>query len=84
MTPRGRLLRAALIGALALSALAPAAVLVLASLGRDWFFPALWPPRLTLESWASLLGGGRLGAAALTSVVLATGTGVAACVVAMP
>ena len=84
MTPCGRLLRAALIGALALSALAPAAVLVLASLGRDWFFPALWPPRLTLESWASFLGGGRLGAAALTSVVLATGTGLAACVVAMP
>ncbi len=84
MTPRNRLLRVALIGALALSALAPMAVLVLASLGRDWFFPVLWPPRLTLESWVSFLGGGRLGTAALTSVVLATGTGIAACVVALP
>lgn len=84
MTPGNRLLRAALIGALALSALAPMAVLVLASLGRDWFFPVLWPPRLTLESWVSFLSGGRLGTAALTSVVLATGTGVAACVVALP
>jgi putative spermidine/putrescine transport system permease protein len=79
----GRTIRIALLGALALSALGPLALLAVVSLGDRWFFPALWPPRLSAESWRSLLGG-RLGYAAATSLVLATSTGVLACLIALP
>ncbi len=83
MSLRRRTARTVLLGGLALSALGPLAVLVVVSLGDRWFFPALWPPRLSAESWRSLLGG-RLGYAAATSVGLATSTGALACFVALP
>jgi putative spermidine/putrescine transport system permease protein len=81
MTERSPL-RPFLLAALVISALAPLALLLLVSVGRDWFFPALWPPSVTLESWADVLsGGGRMAAALGTSLVLALSTGVAGAVV---
>lgn len=64
---------------LAAAAVLPLAVLLLASVGRDWFAPALLPPMLSGESWAALLRtDSALGAAALTSVLLATAVGLLA------
>lgn len=58
------------------SAVAPLVLLALVSLGGGWFFPALWPPMLTAESWAQAFGQrGRLGTALGASLLLAIGTG---------
>lgn len=79
------LLRLLLLGALALGVLAPLLVLLVASVGRAWFWPALLPPELTGESWrAALAPRARLGAAAATSVGLAFGTGLVSMVLALP
>ena len=83
MSRRERAARIILLGALALSACGPMALLLVTSVGERWFFPALWPPHLTAESWRSLLGG-RLAEAGATSLGLAIGTGALACVVALP
>ncbi|MGI9041457.1 MAG: ABC transporter permease [Gemmatimonadales bacterium] len=70
---------------LGLSALLPMLLLAIWSVGDSWFYPALWPSRLTAESWRALLSGeGRLWAAAATSMLLAAGTGAMACIVALP
>ncbi|MBA3895210.1 MAG: ABC transporter permease subunit [Gemmatimonadales bacterium] len=77
--------RPAVLAALALSALAPLALLLVASVGRDWFYPAPWPPSVTLESWwDAFRGGGRMAAALGTSLVLAVSTGLAGAVVGWP
>jgi putative spermidine/putrescine transport system permease protein len=81
----GLLARRLVLAALVLSALAPLALLLVASVGRDWFFPALLPPSVTLESWQqAFLGGGRMAAALGTSLVLAVGTGLAGAAVGWP
>ena len=78
-------LRPAMLALLALSALAPLALLLLASLGREWFYPLLWPPALTLESWGDLVGGsGRMAAALGTSLLLGVATGIAGTAVGWP
>ncbi len=74
MTP-ARAIRLFLLPLLAVSAVAPLGLLLLASVGRGWFAPALLPPSVTLESWREVLGGGRLGAAFLSSLALALATG---------
>lgn len=77
--------RAILLAALALSALAPLALLLVASVGREWFFPALLPPSVTLESWGDAFrGGGRMAGALGTSLVLAVSTGLAGAAVGWP
>jgi putative spermidine/putrescine transport system ATP-binding protein len=78
-----RAVRATLLACLALSALAPLVLLLITSVGDRWFYPALLPPRITGESWRSLLGGGRLASATLTSMALATATGALACAVGL-
>lgn len=84
MTDRG-LLRPVMLAALAVSALAPLALLLVASVGRDWFFPSLWPPSVSLESWRDAFrGGGRMGAALGTSLGLAVTTGLASTAVGWP
>ncbi|MEP6834285.1 MAG: ABC transporter permease subunit [Gemmatimonas sp.] len=81
----GRLLRNALLIVLALWTLAPLLLLIVLSLSRNWYAPAVWPSVWTGEHW------GRLVAAAssqrealLTSVALATLTALLACLLALP
>jgi putative spermidine/putrescine transport system permease protein len=69
--------------ALAVSALVPLAVLMIRSMAREWFYPALLPANADLESWRTLLGG-RLGSALATSLLLAAATGVLGAVLAFP
>lgn len=69
---------------LAVSALAPLALLLLTSVGNGWFAPALWPPAITLESWRAVAGAGRLGHALGTSLTLGLATGVLSVVVGAP
>lgn len=79
----GRVARGLWFPLLALAALLPLAVLVTQSVAREWFFPALLPGRVDLESWAGL-GGSRLGRALATSAALAIGTGVLAAAAGFP
>jgi putative spermidine/putrescine transport system permease protein len=69
---------------LAGSAAAPFVLLALWSVGRDWFYPAILPPRFTGQSWRDLLGGDRLLGAIATSLVLGIGTGALACAAGLP
>jgi putative spermidine/putrescine transport system permease protein len=67
--------------ALATWTVLPMALLVMLSVGRTWFFPALLPSGWTGETWAALVGDGRLGDALGNSVLLALPVGlIAACI----
>jgi putative spermidine/putrescine transport system permease protein len=74
--------------ALAFSAVVPLVLLLLVSLAREWFFPALLPPRLDLGPWRELAGGtgggARLARAGGSSLLLAIATGIIAAAVALP
>lgn len=66
---------------LLLSAVLPLAILLLASVGSDWFFPALLPASIGLDAWRNVVGtGARLGPALVASGALALATGLAAMV----
>ncbi len=69
------MLRWVLLPLLAVSAIAPLGLLLMVSVSRDWFAPALLPPTLTAESWLDVVEGGRLGSAFLRSLELAVATG---------
>lgn len=84
MTASHRVLRVLWLALLAASALVPFGVLIVRSIAREWFFPALIPGRADLESWSVLLRGGRIGTALGTSVGLALATGVLAAAAAFP
>lgn len=81
-------LRVLLLPLLAASALLPLTVLLLGSLGADWFWPSLLPGRVDASVWRGVLGrggsGSRLADAAMTSAALAAGTGVLASALALP
>jgi putative spermidine/putrescine transport system permease protein len=80
-------LRGALFVLLALWALVPLLLLLLVSLGGEWFWPAILPPRWDLEGWAALAADGargRLGRAGVNSLALAVGTGAAASLAGLP
>jgi len=80
-----RISRRVILAALALSALTPLGLLMVASVGSDWFFPSLWPGSVTMESWQDAFrGGGRMAGALGTSLVLAVATGVASAAVGWP
>ena len=69
-------LRRLLFPLLLVSALAPLGLLVLVSVGHEWFFPALWPSALQLDAWRTTFGAGdRLHGALITSFLLAIATG---------
>ncbi len=73
--------RRVLLPLLLLSAAMPLAILLLASAGSDWFFPALLPGTIGLEGWRNVVGtGARLGPALVASGALALATGLAAMV----
>lgn len=81
MTSMPVALRRGLLPLLLLSAMMPLALLLLASTGSDWFFPALLPGTFSLTGWRNIMGtGARLGPALLASGALALATGVAAMV----
>jgi len=83
--PAVRWIRRGLFPVLVLLVAGPFLVLLVASLGRGWFYPDLLPESPTLENWAFVLeGGGRLGRATLSSLVLATGTGILAVLISFP
>jgi putative spermidine/putrescine transport system permease protein len=71
------------LAALALSALAPFAVLGLWSVGSGWFYPALLPSAITAETWRSVLGG-RLASATIMSCGVAIATAALSCALALP
>lgn len=75
--------RGVLLAGLVLSALVPFALLAVWSVGRTWFYPALWPSALTGESWAQLAAGD-LGTAGLRSVALGAGTAALGTIVGLP
>lgn len=76
--------RAVALTLLALSALVPFALLGVWSVSRAWFYPALWPPSLTSESWNALLGGAGAGASVARSAFIAALVGVLGCALALP
>lgn len=85
MTRPPPLLRGALLAGLVLSAGVPLLLLAVASVGREWFWPALVPGEVDAEAWRRVVeGGGRLGRAGATSVALGIGTGVFATALALP
>ncbi len=65
--------RVALLALLLLSAVVPFGLLALWSVSGTWFYPALAPSGLTLESWRQVAGGD-LGGAVARSVMLGAGT----------
>jgi ABC-type spermidine/putrescine transport system permease subunit II len=77
-------MRALLLAVLALGAMVPLVVLGLSSLSRSWFYPALLPDALTVESWRSLLDGGRLAGAAGSSAAIAAATATTAVLLGLP
>lgn len=76
--------RGVLFAFLAVWTLLPLATLVVASIGRPWFFPDVVPRAWTLESWSALLGSGRLGVSLARSLALAVPTGIVAACIAWP
>jgi len=84
VTTADRGARLVALGLLAVSAAAPFVLLALWSVGRDWFYPAVFPPKFTAESWRDLLSGERLLGATATSLVLGAGTGAFACIAGLP
>lgn len=73
-----------LFSALVVWALAPLVLLLVLSLGRSWFFPALLPSAWTLGSWSALAGDGRLAEALLNSAALALPAGLVAALLGWP
>ncbi|HET8625434.1 MAG TPA: ABC transporter permease subunit [Gemmatimonadales bacterium] len=76
--------RGVLLVLLASAAAGPLALLVVTSVAGRWLYPSLLPEHLTLESWALLLGRGRLASAAATSLAAAAGTSALAVMLGLP
>ena len=76
--------RIVLLAVLALSSVGPMLLLAVWSVSGAWFFPALLPHTVTLVAWRSAVGDHTLVSALGTSTVLAIGTAILACVVAVP
>jgi putative spermidine/putrescine transport system permease protein len=76
--------RRLLLTALLLWTVLPLALLLMLSVGRGWFFPAMLPADWTLDSWAALGSGGRLRTALATSAGLAIPVGFLAAAVGWP
>ncbi|GJG86900.1 hypothetical protein tb265_20810 [Gemmatimonadetes bacterium T265] len=75
--------RAGLLVLLLLSAVVPFALLTVWSVAATWFYPALLPAGLTVESWRQVAGGD-LGGAAGRSVALGIGTAAVGTAVGLP
>lgn len=64
-----RYARALWFALVALSTAVPFGVLLLRSVAREWFFPALLPPAADLESWQALAGGRFIEVLSLTLLI---------------
>ena len=82
--PFGRLIRAAVVTALTLFVVTPLAVLVLTSLARGWFHPALLPPSLDVSAWTDLVTDASHRLALRNSIILGIATSVIATSLALP
>lgn len=76
--------RSALLAMLALSSVGPMVLLAVWSVSGAWFFPALLPRTVTLAAWRAAAGDHALLSALGSSMLLASGTAILACVVAVP
>ncbi|MEX2571817.1 MAG: ABC transporter permease subunit [Gemmatimonadota bacterium] len=79
-------LRSLLLTGLGILAVAPLLLLLITSISRSWFWPALLPVP-SADSWAALIAGtsgGRLSGAALNSLALALATGLLASALSLP
>lgn len=80
--------RTAIFFVLATLALLPLVLLLVLSLGGEWFWPALVPPELETASWEAVVQGEgmgrRLRRAGMNSIILAAGTGFLAAGLAVP
>lgn len=76
--------RLALLALLALSSIGPMLLLALWSVSGAWFFPAVLPHTVTLVAWRSAIRAQSLASALGTSTILAIGTAILACIVALP
>jgi putative spermidine/putrescine transport system permease protein len=79
----GSMGRRVIIFFLFVSALGPLVLLGLWSVGDRWLFPALLPTSMTAEAWRTAING-RLGADVIISVIIALGTAVLSCLLALP
>lgn len=84
MSRRRVSLQPLLVGALTLFAVAPLLMLVVTSLARGWFFPAVAPVALDGSAWAELLRDASHRTALLNSVVLGVATAVVGTALALP
>lgn len=73
--------RSLLLVALVVWTALPVTVLVVSSVGRNWFYPHLVPPSWTTAGWSELVNGSRLWRSLATSLLLAALTGVSASIV---
>jgi putative spermidine/putrescine transport system permease protein len=80
----GRTWRMMLLAILTLSSIGPMLLLAVWSVSGAWFFPALRPRTVTLAAWRSAVSDHALISALGTSAVLAIGTAILACGVAVP
>ncbi len=71
------------LAALAVSSLLPLLVLLLQSVGVSWRWPLLLPEAYTTIAWRAIAGAA-LGAAALTSTLLALATAITSVLIALP
>lgn len=73
MTSTVRPLRLGIAALVAALCLVPFAYLAVLSMSTEWAFPALWPETLTLDLWATVLGGpNALVASLVLSLVIST------------
>ena len=84
-TATGRALRIGLLAVLALWTLTPLVYLIVLSVSRNWYAPALFPTLWTAEHWRQFAGTASAQRDALiTSVALAALTAFFACLLALP
>ncbi len=82
--PPAALLRTLGFAALLLVTMAPLLVLIVTSLARGWFYPALLPDTAEVSAWRELVSDVSRRTALVNSVVLATGTAAVATMLALP
>jgi putative spermidine/putrescine transport system permease protein len=84
MTSRASLVRSLLFVALLLFATAPMLMLIVTSLSRGWFYPALTPAHVDSSAWRDLFTDPARREALVNSVLLAITTALVATVLALP
>ncbi len=84
MRSRESLLRSLSFVALLLFATAPLLMLIVTSLSRGWFYPAVLPPSLDASGWRDLVNDPARRVALTNSLLLGVGTAIVATLLALP